>query len=105
MDSKKTGELLGRCRERAGLTQLELAKKMYTTQSKVSMVESGERKISVTEMLEWVEITGQEDFFLKSLAEEMKATTFKKAYEYREEAAKYKQVVETMKKALVGVGA
>ena len=45
------GRLIGELRERAGLTQSELAEAIATTQSAVARIESGEQNLS-TEMLE-----------------------------------------------------
>ena len=45
--------LLLEARERAGITQVELAKKLRLTQSAVSKVERGERRLDVIELVSW----------------------------------------------------
>lgn len=45
-------------RERAGLTQTELAKKLGEYQSFVARLESGQRRVDVIEFLELAEVLG-----------------------------------------------
>ncbi len=58
---------LGRLREArdlAGLTQRDVAKKLKRPQSFVSKCESGERKVDVVELCDFVRIYGQKANFL-----------------------------------------
>jgi len=46
-------DLLIKRREQAGVTQVQLAKRLRTTQSSVSKVERGERRLDVIELHQW----------------------------------------------------
>lgn len=46
-------QLLVEARTRAGITQIEIAKKLRTTQSAVSKVERGERRLDIVELHAW----------------------------------------------------
>lgn len=46
-------ELLLTARSRAGLTQIQLANRLRITQSSVSKVERGERRLDVIELHQW----------------------------------------------------
>lgn len=46
-------EALRRMRRDAGLTQIELAQRLKTSQSVVSKVERGERRLDVLELRQW----------------------------------------------------
>ena len=50
--------LLRSVRQDAGLTQIELAERLRTTQNYVSKSESGERRVDALEWLRWVESCG-----------------------------------------------
>lgn len=52
------GEVLAHARQRAGLTQIELAKRLRKPQSFVSNYERGQRRIDVLELLVIVETLG-----------------------------------------------
>lgn len=49
---KRLCELLAEAREKAGITQAELAKRLKKPQSYVSKLESGERRLDVIELLD-----------------------------------------------------
>jgi transcriptional regulator with XRE-family HTH domain len=49
---------LRRARERAGLTQLEVARRLGTYASYVSKCESGERRVDVVELAEFCRVYG-----------------------------------------------
>ena len=51
--------LLGEARIRSGLTQRQVASKLKITQSAVSKVESGERRLDVVELHAWCEALGE----------------------------------------------
>jgi|APMI01.1.fsa_nt_gi transcriptional regulator with XRE-family HTH domain len=53
-------ETLIAAREEAGLTQVELAARLGTTQSFISKCERGERRIDVVEFVEFVTAMGAE---------------------------------------------
>ena len=50
--------LLRSVRQDAGLTQIDLAKRLRTTQNYISKSESGERRVDALEWLRWVESCG-----------------------------------------------
>ena len=54
-EHKLVGAVLAQARERAGLTQVQLAKLLRKPQSFVSSYETGQRRIDVLEMLRIVE--------------------------------------------------
>lgn len=49
--------LLRDAREKADLTQLELASRLSTTQSSVSKIERGERRLDLVELKTWCDAT------------------------------------------------
>lgn len=51
------GSILRACRERAGLTQEELAHKLHTDQANISRYESGKQEPSISFFQAWVENT------------------------------------------------
>lgn len=53
-------ETLIAAREEAGLTQVELAARLGTTQSFISKCERGERRLDVVEFVQLVEAMGEE---------------------------------------------
>lgn len=55
---KKLQELLRKIREEAGLSQLELATKLQTTQSTVSNIERGEKMLDLLELCQVVDAIG-----------------------------------------------
>lgn len=57
-------------REKAGLSQRELAAKLGTNQTRVSFVESGTQYVHVTEMIDWCVATGCDPVeFLRAIVE------------------------------------
>lgn len=50
--------LLKEARQQAGLTQVQVADRLHETQSFVSKVERGERRLDVVEWLAWCEALG-----------------------------------------------
>ena len=56
---QKLGALLAQAREKAGLTQVELAKRLGKPQSFVSAYESGQRRIDLLEFVRIAEVLGQ----------------------------------------------
>ena len=58
-------ERLLRARVEAGLTQIEVARRLHRPQSYVSKCESGERRVDVVELAEFAEVYRKPlDFFL-----------------------------------------
>jgi transcriptional regulator with XRE-family HTH domain len=51
-------ELLRKAREQAGLTQIEVARKLGRPQSFVSKCESGERRVDVVELIAFCQVYG-----------------------------------------------
>jgi transcriptional regulator with XRE-family HTH domain len=51
-------ELLAEARSRTNLTQIDLAKRLKMTQSSVSKVERGERRLDVIELHAWCQALG-----------------------------------------------
>ena len=52
-------ELLRESREAAGITQVEMARRLRTTQSTISKCERGERRIDVVELRRWCRAMGR----------------------------------------------
>jgi len=50
--------LLREVRERAGMTQAELADRLETTQSTVSKIETGERRLDLIELRQFTDAVG-----------------------------------------------
>ena len=67
-------ELLRRARTEAGLTQVELAKKLRRPQSYVSKYERGDRRLGVIEFLEIARVIG---FDLHELLRELESKRLK----------------------------
>jgi ribosome-binding protein aMBF1 (putative translation factor) len=57
---KKLGLFLAQKRRAAGLRQIDLAKKLKRRQDYISDVETGQKILSVIELLEWEEAIGFE---------------------------------------------
>lgn len=57
---KKVGELLAKARNRAKLTQIELATRLGKPQSFVSSYEGGQRRIDVLELLKIAKAIGED---------------------------------------------
>lgn len=51
------GSLLRACRERAGLTQMQLAQKLHIEQSCISRIEKGKQSVDAYILQKWVTIT------------------------------------------------
>lgn len=47
---------LVQARKKAGLSQVEVAKKLQTTQPNISMIEAGQRRIEVLELMEFARL-------------------------------------------------
>mgnify|MGYP001611954321 CR=1 FL=1 len=59
-------ERLRKAREKAGLTQVEVAKKLRRPQSHISNVESGQQRVDVIELQRFAKMYGKSiDYFLK----------------------------------------
>ena len=46
------------CRNKAGLRQVGLAKRLHRTQSYVTYVETGQKHVAFVELMEWAEAIG-----------------------------------------------
>lgn len=57
-------ELLKQQRLHKGLTQVELSKRLKTTQQYVSRCEGGQRRLDVIELLDWCEALGVDSLVL-----------------------------------------
>ncbi len=55
---ERWGKILRSARQKAGLTQADLAAKLHRPQSFVAKVESGERKLEMIEFIEYANILG-----------------------------------------------
>ncbi len=65
-DHKIVIERLKKAREEAGLDQLDVAKRLKKTQSYVSKIESGQRRIDIVQLKELANIYKKDiDFFIK----------------------------------------
>ena len=51
-------EVLAEARSRSGVTQIELAELLKMTQSSISKVERGERRLDVIELHAWCQVLG-----------------------------------------------
>ncbi len=59
-------ERLRKARKEAGLTQVEVAKKLRRPQSHISNIESGQQRVDVIELQRFAKIYGKNiDYFLK----------------------------------------
>mgnify|MGYP001575071380 CR=1 FL=1 len=66
LDEYKTVEQLKKARQEAGLDQIEVAKLLGKTQSHVSKVEAGQRRIDVVALKEFAKLYKKPlDFFIK----------------------------------------
>lgn len=64
-EHKYVVERLKKAREEAGLSQSEVAKLLHRTQSYISKIESGQRKIDVVQLKEFAKIYKKNlDFFI-----------------------------------------
>jgi transcriptional regulator with XRE-family HTH domain/Zn-dependent peptidase ImmA (M78 family) len=63
------GRRLAGLRSRQGLTQQELARRLGLTQSAVSRIESGERRLSAAQLIRWAEVLGADLATLAGLEE------------------------------------
>lgn len=68
---KRFLDLLREVRERAGLTQGQLAERLETTQSVISKCERGERRLDIVELKAWCEAL---DLSLPSFISELEKT-------------------------------
>jgi len=68
---KRFLDLLREVRERAGLTQGQLAERLETTQSVISKCERGERRLDIVELKAWCEAL---DLALPSFISELEET-------------------------------
>ncbi|TCZ76152.1 XRE family transcriptional regulator [Paenibacillus albiflavus] len=64
----KFGAILLACRQRAGLSQEQLAEKMHRSRSCISKLENDQKTLDANTLLMWAEVTGAKDvavaFFL-----------------------------------------
>lgn len=57
----KFGSFMQACRERAGLTQEQMAERLNRTQSSISKLEKGRKIPDMPTFLAWVDATGAKD--------------------------------------------
>ncbi|BFH10669.1 helix-turn-helix domain-containing protein [Paenibacillus melissococcoides] len=57
----KFGAIMQACRERAGLSQEEMAARLNRTQSCISKLENDKKIPDMPTMLRWVEVTGAKE--------------------------------------------
>ncbi|PJN56155.1 helix-turn-helix transcriptional regulator [Paenibacillus sp. FSL W8-0187] len=57
----KFGAIMQACRERAGLTQEEMAARLHRTQACISKYENDHKIPDMPTMLRWVEVTGAKE--------------------------------------------
>lgn len=57
----KLGPIMQACRERAGLSQEQMAEKLYRSRSCISKIENENKTLDVKTMLMWIEATGAKD--------------------------------------------
>ncbi|EWG12717.1 helix-turn-helix domain-containing protein [Cytobacillus firmus] len=55
------GAVLKACRERAGLTQEEIAEKLHRSRSCISKFESDKKTLDVTTLIRWTDVTAAKD--------------------------------------------
>ncbi|MBY0157304.1 helix-turn-helix domain-containing protein [Cytobacillus oceanisediminis] len=55
------GAVLKACRERAGLTQEEIAEKLHRSRSCISKFESDKKTLDVTTLIRWTDVTSAKD--------------------------------------------
>lgn len=55
------GAVLKACRERAGLTQEEIAVKLHRSRSCISKFESDKKTLDVTTLIRWTDVTSAKD--------------------------------------------
>lgn len=63
----KFGAIMQACRERAGLTQEQMADKLHRTQACISKYENDHKVPDMPTMLRWVEATGAKDVMVAFL--------------------------------------
>nr|WP_083858790.1 helix-turn-helix transcriptional regulator [Paenibacillus sp. OSY-SE] len=64
MNLLKFGAIMQACRERAGLSQEEMAERLHRTQSCISKYENDHKVPDMPTMLRWVEVTGAKEVFV-----------------------------------------
>lgn len=57
----KVGAILRACRERAGLSQEEMAEKMFNSQSCISKLETDRKNLDLQTLIKWTEVTGAKE--------------------------------------------
>ncbi len=60
----KFGAIMQACRERAGLTQEQMAEKLHRTQACISKFENDHKVPDMPTMMRWVEVTGAKEVFV-----------------------------------------
>ncbi|KON86585.1 XRE family transcriptional regulator [Sporosarcina globispora] len=55
------GAVLKACRERAGLTQEEIAEKLHRSRSCISKIESDRKTLDVSTLIRWADATSAKD--------------------------------------------
>lgn len=60
----KIGAIMQACRERAGLSQEELAEKLHRSRSCISKLENDKKTFDFQTVLAWVQTTGSQEVFV-----------------------------------------
>lgn len=63
----KFGAIMQACRERAGLTQLQIAAKLNISRSCVSKIENDQKALDAQTLLMWTEATGAKEVLVAFL--------------------------------------
>lgn len=63
----KPGDLLRKCRLRAGLTQDQLAEKLHRSRSSISKIENDKVRVDVPTFLNWMEHTRSLDLLVSAI--------------------------------------